>query len=317
MAHHPVIDICDVSFRRDGRDIVRNVELKIERAELVALVGLNGAGKTTLLSLLATLAVPHGGQIYIDGVDAVAYPAQARARIGVVFQESALEMRLSALDNLLFIAQLQGLRGRTARRRVDELLGVLALDALAGTPVQSLSGGQRRRVELARALVSRPPVLLLDEAALGLDVCARHAFWSEIRTLVADGHAVLHTTHQAEEAREAHRVVVLDHGAVRADGPWRSLCGPISSAIRLHVTDVGVACRWLAARGYAVKAEADAAVVSCTDPQASLPTLLQRIPFEVLGADIVTPDLMGVIAHWTGTPRQETPPARLAAKAAQ
>jgi|GEM_PF-1123912 len=316
MPYQPIIDIRDVGFRRDGRDILHNVCLKAGRAESVALVGLNGAGKTTLLALLATLAVPHLGQIFIDGVDAIANPAQVRARIGVVFQDSALEMRLSALDNLLFIAQLQGLRGRTARRRVDELLSLLALDAIQAAPVQTLSGGQRRRLELARALVARPRVLLLDEAALGLDVAARHAFWSEIRRLVADGHTVLHTTHQGEEAREADRIVVLHRGAVLADGSWRALCSPVAGAIRLRVRNVGIACRWLAAQGYAVKPKADAAIVSCVDAQAALPSLLQRIPFEVFDADIATPSLMDVIGHWTGASPCTATPVRTVAEAA-
>lgn len=299
MLDKPSIDLLNVSLRRGSRLVLRDVNLTIGRGELVAMVGLNGAGKTTLLSLLATLTMPSSGHIFIDGVDAVAKPAQVRSRIGVVFQESALEPRLSARDNLRFIAQCQGLKGRAARQRVDELLTAFGLDALAATPVQCLSGGQRRRLELARALISRPPILLLDEATLGLDVVARQAFWSEIRTLVGNGHTVLCSTHHTDEARDASRVVVLHRGTLLASGPWRTMCAPVPGVIRLRVPAIEEAHRWLTAQGYPAIVDNDSIVISGTDPQAVLPALLQRIPCRVLGADIAAPDLRDVVGHWS------------------
>jgi len=119
-----------------------------------------------------------------------------------------------------------------------------------------------------------------------------------------------------EEAREADRIVVLHRGAVLADGSWRALCSPVAGAIRLRVRNVGIACRWLAAQGYAVKPKADAAIVSCVDAQAALPSLLQRIPFEVFDADIATPSLMDVIGHWTGASPCTATPVRTVAEAA-
>lgn len=298
MSDDSSIDLSNVCFRRGGRTILRELSLTIGRGELVAMVGLNGAGKTSLLSLLATLAVPSSGRIFIDGIDALAKPAQVRERIGVVFQESALEPRLSARDNLWFIAHCQGLKGRAAKQRVDELLGTFSLEALAATPVQRLSGGQRRRLELARALIARPRVLLLDEPTLGLDVAARHAFWSEIRSLVSDGHTVLCSTHHTDEARDADRVVVLHQGELLAGGTWRSMREPVPGVIRLRVPDLDTACRWLAAQGYPVEVDDDSVVVSGADPQAVLPALLQRMPCRVLGADISAPDLKDVVGHW-------------------
>jgi len=298
MADRPSIEVHNVSVRRGGRAILHDVSLTVGQGELVALVGLNGAGKTTLLSLLATLAVPGEGRIFIDGIDAVAQPAQVRSRIGVVFQTSALEPRLNARDNLWFIAQCQGLRGREARRRVDELLTTFGLDALAALPVQSLSGGQRRRLELARALITRPPILLLDEPTPGLDVAARRAFWSEIRALAGGGHTVLCSTHHTEEAREADRVVVLHRGELVAGGSWRAMHAPVPGTIRLQVQDIDAACQWLAAHSYPVEIADDGVVVSGADPQSVLPDLLQRIPCRVLGADIAAPDLMDVVGHW-------------------
>ncbi|TAM07958.1 MAG: ABC transporter ATP-binding protein [Paraburkholderia sp.] len=293
------IDLCNVSFKRGGRTILHDISLSIGRGELVAMVGLNGAGKTTLLSLLATLAVPESGHIFVDNVDVVAHPAVARTRIGVVFQTSALEPRLSARDNLWFIARCQGLKGRAVQQRINELLTTFGLEAQAQTPVQWLSGGQCRRLELARALIARPPVLLLDEATLGLDIAARRAFWAEIRTLVDDGHTVLCSTHHTEEARDADRVVVLHQGRLLAGGPWPAMHASVPGTIRLRVPDIAEAQRWLAAHGYPVEIGDDnSIIVSGTDPQAVLPALLQRIPCRVLGADIAAPDLMDVVGHW-------------------
>ena len=298
MSAQPGIEARNVSVTRGGRAILRDVSLTVGRGELVAMVGLNGAGKTTLLSLLATLTLPSEGQVFIDGVDALARPAQVRPRIGVVFQASALEPRLSARDNLRFISACQGMRGRSARQRVDELLSTFGLDSLATLPVQSLSGGQRRRLELARALITRPPILLLDEPTPGLDVAARRAFWAEIRALAASGHTVLCSTHHTDEARDADRVVVLHRGRLLAGGSWRAMHAPVRGTIRLQVQDIDAACRWLAAHGYPVEVADDGVVVSGEDPQAVLPDLLQRIPCRVLGADIAAPDLMDVVGHW-------------------
>ncbi|AOK48754.1 ABC transporter ATP-binding protein [Burkholderia sp. MSMB617WGS] len=305
MSHGPSIDLQDVSLHRGGRAILRRVSLSIGYGELVAMVGLNGAGKTSLLSLVATLAAPSGGRIFVDGVDALAQPARVRERIGVVFQESALEPRLSACDNLWFIAHCQGVRGRAERARTGELLAMLGLDAHAATPVRWLSGGQRRRLELARALVAKPRVLLLDEPTLGLDVAARDAFWAEIKRLVADGCAVLCSTHYTEEARDADRIVVLDRGERVALGSWRAMRAPVPGVIRLRVPDIDAARRWLAEHGYPVEVDEDNVVVAGADPQAVLPALLRRMPCRVLGADIAAPGLKDVVGHWIAARRRE------------
>ncbi|WP_233871223.1 heme ABC exporter ATP-binding protein CcmA [Paraburkholderia adhaesiva] len=299
MADAPSIDLRNVSFSRGDRAILNDVSMTVGSAGLVGIVGFNGAGKTTLLSLLATLAAPDSGSIFIDGIDAIATPAQVRSKIGVVFQESALEPRLSAHDNLRFIAQCQGLRGRTARQRVDELLTSLGLEALAATRVQCLSGGQRRRLELARALIARPRVLLLDEPTLGLDASARHAFWSEIRTLVGDGHTVLCSTHHADEASDADRVIVMHQGSVLADGPWRTLCANIPGTIRLDVPNSEDARRWLGDEGYAATVREDGVEISVANPQAALPALLQRIPCSVSRAEVDSPRLTDIVEHWS------------------
>lgn len=299
MVNAPGIDLRNVGFSRGGRAILDDINMTVTGAGLVAIVGFNGAGKTTLLSLLATLATPRSGRIFIDGIDAIAMPDQVRSRIGVVFQESALEPRLSAYDNLGFIARCQGLRGRAVRQRIGELLTAFGLEALAADPVQCLSGGQRRRLELARALISRPRVLLLDEPTLGLDVAARHVFWAEIRTLVGAGHTVLCSTHHADEASDADRVVVLHRGGVLADGPWRALCENVPGTIRLQAPDIETVRRWLSAQGYAATLDEHGVAIPVANPLAVLPALLQRMPCRVSSVDVTTPNLMDIVGHWT------------------
>ncbi|MGG1943766.1 ABC transporter ATP-binding protein [Trinickia sp. NRRL B-1857] len=299
------IEVINVSYARGSRDILRDVDLAVEPGKLVAMVGLNGAGKTTLISLLATLAVPRQGRIVVNGIDAAREPSKVRASIGVVFQASALEPRLSARENLWFIARCQGLRGRAARQRVDELLASLSLGEQAATCVGSLSGGQRRRLELARALVARPQVLLLDEPTIGLDVAARQAFWAEIKTLADTGHTILCSTHHTDEARDADSVVVLDRGRVLAHASWRSLCGSVAGAVRLQTPHAREASRWLSEHGYSAQCEGDAVAVACADPQAVLPALLRQIPYAVDVVRIATPDLHDVLQHCIGRHDEE------------
>ncbi|MVZ86898.1 ATP-binding cassette domain-containing protein [Burkholderia pseudomallei] len=302
-SHAPCIDLQDVSLQRGGRAILQRVRVTIGYGELVAMVGLNGAGKTSLLSLVATLAAPSGGGLFVGGFDALAQPARVRERIGVVFQESAPEPRLTARENLWFIARCQGLTGRAAHARVDALLEALGLRAHAATLVRRLSGGERRRLELARALVAQPRVLLLDEPTLGLDVAARDAFWAEVKRLVADGRTVLCSTHHTDEACDADRVVVLDRGELVALGSWRAMRAPVPGVIRLRVPDIDAARRWLAEHGYPFEVDAQGIAVAGADPQAVLPALLRQMPCRVLGADIAAPGLKDVVGHWIAARR--------------
>lgn len=300
MADRQAIEVTNVSYARGGRDILRDLDLAVGPGKLVAMVGLNGAGKTTLISLLATLAVPSRGRIVVNGIDAAREPSKVRASIGVVFQASALEPRLSARENLWFIARCQGLRGRAARERVDELLAWLGLGAQAATRAGSLSGGQRRRLELARALVARPQVLLLDEPTIGLDVAARRAFWAEIKTLADAGHTILCSTHHTDEARDADSVVVLDRGHLLAHESWRSLCTSAAGTVHLRTPQAAGTSRWLREHGYSAQIRGDVVAVSSADPQAMLPDLLRRIPYAVDGAQIAMPDLSDVLEHCIG-----------------
>lgn len=202
-----------------SKPALKGVDLALFPGQMVALLGPNGAGKSTLLSLLTGLFTPDEGRIEVLGHDMRQHPSRALAGLGVVFQQSALDLDLSVQANLQFHTDLHGMPRALARERIDHGLSLLGLQAQAGAVVRSLSGGNRRKVELVRSLLHRPRVLLMDEATVGLDPASRQQLLDAVRDLCSrDGMAVLWATHLIEEARAADRLLLLHQGQVRFDG---------------------------------------------------------------------------------------------------
>ena len=201
------------------------VSLQVAPGEMVALLGPNGAGKSTLFQILTGLFVPDAGEVEVLGADMRRNPVAALARLGVVFQQMALDLNLSVRANLRFHADLHGLPRRPAHQRIDAMLAHFGLADQASAPARSLSGGNRRKVELLRALLHEPALLLMDEATVGLDPASRNRLVDEVVALTASrGIGVLWATHLVAEAERAHRVVVLDKGLVLFDGAAADLC---------------------------------------------------------------------------------------------
>ncbi len=200
---------------------VDRLDLKVEVGTVVALLGPNGAGKTTTVRMLATLLRPDGGRARVAGHDVMREAARVRERISLTGQFAALDKNLTARENLILMARLRDRSRPVARRIADELIERLDVVPFRDRLVKNLSGGERRRVDLAAGLIDRPHVLVLDEPTTGLDPRSRQVVWSTIRELVADGVTLLLTTQYLEEADAlADRVVVIDHGrAVAAGSP--------------------------------------------------------------------------------------------------
>ena len=215
----PLLELHAVRKSYGPREALRGVSVAVARGEFVALLGPNGAGKSTLFQLLTGLFNADGGRIAVCGHDIRDDPVGALAGIGVVFQQATLDLDLSVEANLKFHARLHGLGKRHARARIDDALARVGLAGRASDPVRELSGGNRRKVELARALVHEPAVLLMDEATVGLDPASRRQLLDEVLRLRGRGVAVLWATHLVDEAEAADRVVVLHLGRVLADGP--------------------------------------------------------------------------------------------------
>ena len=216
----PALAIDGVSHSYGPRQALADVSLSIPPATFVILLGLNGAGKSTLFSLITRLFATQRGQIRIFGHDVARAPGAALRLLGVVFQLRTLDLDLSVVQNLTYHAALHGIGRRSALERARDLLARVELSDRAEDKIRKLSGGQMRRVEIARALLHRPRLLLLDEPTVGLDIRARAAILSYVRSLVAEeGVSVLWATHLVDEVSEADTVSVLHHGRVLAHGP--------------------------------------------------------------------------------------------------
>ncbi len=282
-------------------EALRGVDIRVGTGEMFALLGPNGAGKTTLFSILATLRAPTAGYARVLGRDVVAERQQVRRDMGIVFQEPAIEQRLSGRDNLFLMGLLYGHTIAGARRRAAEVLAQLGITEIADRRAQQLSGGQRRKLELARALVTDPRILFLDEATLGLDVDARRIFWGQVRALADAGRTVFFTTHYMEEAEVADRIALIDAGVIVALGTPRELKARLGGGIvSLTTDDDGRARAWLAEHGFTAEPGGPRITLIHADPAAVLPELLRNLPVRVERAEVHAPSLEDVFLKLTG-----------------
>lgn len=203
---------------------LRGISFHVEAGEIYGLLGPNGAGKTTTIGVLCGLVIPDSGEAFLNGVDVIRAPVEARRHLGVVPQEVTLYKELSARDNLGFFGQLYGLRGRELKARVNGVLTRMSLADRSREPVERFSGGMLRRLNIAAGILHRPKVLLLDEPTVGLDPQTRAAILDLIRSIAKEGTAVVYTTHYMDEAeRLCDRIAIIDHGAILAEGTLAQL----------------------------------------------------------------------------------------------
>lgn len=226
------LSVHNVSYNFGARTALDDVSFDLEAGRFAALLGPNGAGKSTLFALLTRLLVTRHGQIFVAGFDVRAAPRAALARIGVVFQQPTLDLDMTVARNLSYFAALQGLSGRAAQASIDAALDRLNMRERGGEMVRALNGGHRRRMEIARALVHSPEVLLLDEPTVGLDTASRRAITAHVHDLAEDGLTVLWATHLVDEIRPDDDVIVLHRGRVLAHKAARDIAcaGDLSDA---------------------------------------------------------------------------------------
>ena len=198
---------------------VRDLSFRVKRGELFAFLGLNGAGKSTTISIMCGQLKKDGGSVEINGKDIDEKPLEIKRELGVVFQNSVLDKPLSVYQNLKTRAALYGIRGEAFDARLNELIELFDLTEILHRPIGKLSGGQKRRVDVARALLHKPSILILDEPTTGLDPQTRKAVWGIIENLrKTENMTVFLTTHYMEEAADADYVVILDNGQIAAEG---------------------------------------------------------------------------------------------------
>ncbi len=215
----PVIQIEGLRHSYGSRMALNGVSFDVRPGEIFALLGPNGSGKTTLFRILSTLMLPAGGRSLIAGFDPARQPDEVRRRIGVVFQAQSVDIKLTAAENLWHQGHLYGLHGATLQERITEMLQRVGLADRAKEKVETFSGGMKRRVELAKGLMHRPSVLLLDEPTTGLDPGARRDLWQYLQELRNQERvSVIVTTHLMEEAERCDRLAILNAGEIVAMG---------------------------------------------------------------------------------------------------
>ena len=214
-----IIEINHLSKSFGEVKAVSDLTLRVKKGELFAFLGVNGAGKSTTISIICGQLEKDGGEVFVCGENIEKNSREIKKKIGVVFQNSALDSALSVRDNLKSRAALYGITGKNFTKRLSELAELLDFENLLGRTVGKLSGGQRRRIDIARALMHRPRVLILDEPTTGLDPQTRRLLWNVVQSRrKTDNMTVFLTTHYMEEAADADYVIILDSGKISAEG---------------------------------------------------------------------------------------------------
>lgn len=305
---------------------VEALDLHVETGTVVSLLGPNGAGKTTTVRMLATLSRPDGGSARVAGHDVVTEADRVRAVISLTGQFAALDKNLTARENLLLMARLRGRSRREARAIAEQLVARFDIGEFRDRLVKNLSGGQRRRVDLAAGLIDRPELLVLDEPTTGLDPRSRQVVWSTIRELVADGVTLLLTTQYLDEADAlADRVVLIDHGREIASGTPAQLKAQVGEQRVDVVAADGVALQRLAealAEDFEITLQHEQRTISVPAPEEA--SDLARVAAAVRDSEIAVDEIalrrptlddafLALTGHPAETPDQPEEPLEVAA----
>jgi len=308
----PAVDIQRVTHRYGTHVALQDVSLQIDPGVLFGLLGPNGSGKTTLFRLLSTLLPPSEGRARVFGRDPTEEPGAVRRRIGIVFQEEALDESLTVRENLRFQAALYDLHGTDRRQRIDALLERLHVADRADDAVADLSGGLRRRVDLARGLMHRPDLLLLDEPTTGLDPAARRTFWTAIQRLrETEGTTLVLATHLMDEADRCDRVGILSDGALVVDGAPDTLKAELGDeTIWVESDDPSVLQDRIDAQfGVPTRVVGSMVQVAPSDPASFFSRLYEALGDRIRSATLRTPTLEDVfMVHAGVAPNQDADP---------
>jgi ABC-2 type transport system ATP-binding protein len=304
----PAVETEKLTHTYGARVALHELTLRVEPGEAFALLGPNGSGKTTLFRILSTLLPPMEGRAVVLGHDLSSDRERARPDIGVVFQNPSLDKELTAEENLRYHGHLYGIRGAELTRRVKDLLARVDLLERAGERVKGFSGGMRRRVELAKGMLHRPRLLLLDEPSTGLDPVARADVWRYIEEVRRrEGVTVLLTTHLMDEAERCDRVAILDQGKLVALGTPAALKERVGGDVITLTTRDAPAVRERIAAKLGIEADAaagagGASIVRFERPRGHefVPELIEALPGLVDSVSVGKPTLEDVFVHTTG-----------------
>jgi ABC-2 type transport system ATP-binding protein len=299
----PAIEIRGIGKRFGERQALHDVSFTVAAGEIFGLLGPNGGGKSTLFRIIATLMRPDAGEAVAFGRPVTKDPAAVRAQLGVVFQSPSLDPRLTVMENLIHHGHLHGLSGRPLADRAREMLARLGVADRANDVVKTLSGGLARRVELAKSVLHRPRLLLLDEPNTGIDPAARIEFMRLLSDLrERDGVTVVFTTHFLDEADRSDRVGILDRGRLVALGAPDDLRGQIGGdVVTLESPDPESLRRGIAAK-FGIEPIVVDGTVRAETPQghAFLKDVVESFPSEIRSASFGKPTLEDLFVHLTG-----------------
>ena len=308
MTGSPAVEARDVAYAYGQRQALAGISFTVPRGSVHGFLGPNGSGKSTLFKLLSTIVPPQQGRLAVLGHDLATQAAEVRTRLGVVFQSPAVDKKLTVRENLRYGGNLYGLSGGALEQRIDELLGHAELQDRQKDQVGELSGGLRRRVEVAKGLLHRPELLLLDEASTGLDPAARRAMWSLLRS--QPGVTVLFTTHLMDEAAEADRLLLLDQGKVVAEGSPRELMREVGDQVlEIQAADAkALAAELQAALGIAPQVLDDVVRIESARSHELVPKVMERFGARIQRLVLQHPSLEDVFLRKTGKRFVAEPP---------
>lgn len=292
-----------LTHRYRDRPALEGVDLSVADGELFGLLGPNGSGKTTLFHILATLLMPTSGRVSVFGDDVLCAPHAVRRRLGIAFQTPSLDAKLTVCENLAHHGHMYGLHGRALRERIDRLLGRLGLADRRHDRAGTLSGGLRRRADLARAMLHGPRLLLLDEPSAGLDPAARRALWEcldELRR--GDRVTILVTTHLMEEGDRCDRLALLDAGRLVAEGSPDELKARIGGDVVAVEADAPDSLAASLRDRFGVSAAVIGGEIEwrATDAERLVGRLFEAFPGRIRAVRIGRPTLGDVFHHYTG-----------------
>ena len=297
------VEVTRLNHRYGDRQALADVSITVNPGESVGVLGPNGGGKTTLFRIVTTLMLPLSGTVRVFGADVVTRPAAARRQMGVVFQAPALDTRLTVVENLRHQGHLYGLRGADLTARIHDVLARVGLDDRGRDLVRRLSGGLQRRAELAKALLHRPALLILDEPTTGLDPAARREVWQHLQTLRdRNGTTVLLTTHLMDEGAGCDRVAILHEGRLVAMGAPDTLTQAIGGDVITITARDAASLSERIARRFGVKVETVDGRLRLERERAHefIPELVEAFPGEVDAITFGKPTLEDVFVHYTG-----------------
>ncbi|MFQ5422965.1 MAG: ATP-binding cassette domain-containing protein [Phycisphaerae bacterium] len=298
-----VVSLDSVTHRYGERLALERVSFDVGSGECLGVLGPNGGGKTTLFKILSTLLTPTDGRATLCGCDVVRQRAEVRQRIGVVFQSPSLDVYLTARENLRHGGHLYGLSGRALESRIDEMLSQLGVADRAGDLVRTLSGGLKRRVELAKSLLHHPVVLLLDEPSTGLDPGARKDLWAVLESLrCTTGVTILMTTHFMLEAERCDRLALLDAGRLVTVGTTDELKSRIGGdCLTLECEDAANLAARVEEQFGCVATVVDGSVrIERSDGHAMVPRIAEAFGPAIRSVTVGKPTLQDVFMHETG-----------------